>query len=199
MTEDACYVPNCDRPVWVASRGLCNKHYQRFMKYGNPTAGSTEKGAPQKFYKDVVLLHDADECLIWPYGSGQSGDARLWSRGQMRPVQGLVCRHVNGPPPTPKHESAHSCGKGHEGCVAPRHLSWKTHTENMADTLLHGTRIRGVRSYNAKLNESDVHNIRRARGVTLQQTLVEQYGVCQQTISDIQRGRRWGWLQESRA
>lgn len=50
-----------------------------------------------------------------------------------------MCELVHGAPPTPDHEAAHSCGKGHEGCIHPKHLSWATHSENQLDRREHGT------------------------------------------------------------
>jgi hypothetical protein len=51
----------------------------------------------------------------------------------------LMCQLAHGDPPTPDHIAAHSCGRGHEGCVNPNHLSWKTYSENELDKRVHGT------------------------------------------------------------
>lgn len=48
-----------------------------------------------------------------------------------------MCQLVKGPPPTPAHEAAHSCGRGHDACVHPKHLSWKTRSENQQDRYIH--------------------------------------------------------------
>lgn len=50
-----------------------------------------------------------------------------------------MCQKAHGDPPSPKHDAAHSCGRGHEGCVNPNHLSWKTKKQNQADRITHGT------------------------------------------------------------
>jgi hypothetical protein len=51
----------------------------------------------------------------------------------------VMCKLAHGPAPTPKHHAAHSCGKGHEACINPKHLRWATPRENAADAKLHGT------------------------------------------------------------
>jgi hypothetical protein len=101
---------------------------------------------------------------------------------------------VNGPPPTPEHEAAHSCGKGHEGCIAPGHLEWKTPAENTADRLVHGTHSRGERSYWAKLTEADVREILAMKGIIPQRKLAVRFGVTHQTIYKILRRQIWAWV-----
>jgi len=105
-----------------------------------------------------------------------------------------VCELVRGKPPTPKHEAAHSCGKGHDGCIAPGHLSWKTATQNAADKLLHGTDPRGERCGTAKLTEGQVREIRSLKGTATQAELAIRYSVARETISLIHRRINWAWL-----
>lgn len=78
----------------------------------------------------------------------------------------------------------------------PRHLSWKTHAENMADTLVHGTSTRGERHGYAKLTERDVREIVVLKGEMAQRVIGVRYGVSQSLVSLIHRGRAWGWLTE---
>jgi hypothetical protein len=98
----------------------------------------------------------------------------------------LMCEKVNGPPPTPEHHAAHSCGRGHDGCVHPKHLDWKTASENQADTVLHGTckQKGGTRQ---KLTDEQVAEIRAWRGIKTQKALGELYCVRPETIGQIQR------------
>lgn len=134
LSERQCSIDDCSKPI-VNIRGWCSAHYQRWRAHGDPLKGRTADGEPKRYLHEVVLAYEGDECMPWPYGRYASGYGRI--RGSI--VSRLVCEAVNGPPPTPKHEAAHSCGKGHEGCVTKGHLSWKTHAENMADTIAHGT------------------------------------------------------------
>src|SRR5690349_16938907 len=111
----------------------------------------TAPGEAQRFYRDVVLPYEGDDCLFWPYSKWGRGYGHVWADGRQQYVHVLVCREANGPAPTPKHEAAHSCGKGHLGCCARKHLSWKTRSENHADKITHGTMLRGDTHPRSKL------------------------------------------------
>jgi hypothetical protein len=115
--------------------------------------------------------------------------------GRISRVSRIVCEKFNGPPPTSKHEAAHSCGKGHEGCVSGRHLRWDTPKGNQADRLKHGTHNRGERQPRAKLTEHDVRWIRSVIGTRPQREIAQMFGVHPCVISEIKIGRKWAWLE----
>ncbi len=152
-------------------------------------------GEPQRYYREVVLAYDGDECLIWPYATSIWGYGNLWIDGRSMIVSRIVCEEANGPAPSPIHEAAHSCGKGHLGCVAKKHMSWKTPTENQADKIVHGTTRRGDRNRQAKLTEPDVRHILAMKGVKSNKELARQFGVAPATIGAIHRRETWGWLE----
>ena len=191
----ACAVPNCHRNSHYSakgSQGWCRAHYLRMCRYGDPLGGSkTLEGDPAHFFRETVLRYDGDECLTWPYGKNGDGYGQMRFQGKMRRVSRLVCEHVNGPPPTPKHEAAHSCGNGHLSCVTKRHLSWKTPAENKADQIRHGTWAHGASHARAKLTESDVRTIRALRGKVSLKDLSSQFGIAESMIGEIQKDRRW--------
>jgi HNH endonuclease len=106
-----------------------------------------------------------------------------------------MCELAYGPAPSPRHQVAHSCGKGHEGCVNPRHLRWATPKENSADMVLHGTALRGERAINVKLTTPEVHAVKmfgewgfRGGEIT---TLARVYDVAPDTIRKIFKGQNW--------
>src|SRR3990167_5821208 len=78
--------------------------------------------------------YHGDDCLIWPFARKQDGRGQIGYEGETYGAHEFMCILVNGPAPSPIHETAHSCGNGHGGCVNPKHLSWKTPTENHIDT-----------------------------------------------------------------
>ena len=187
-----CCVPGCGRPVLYLN--LCSPHYHRNRRHGNPLGGTTGRGEAERFFA-IASAYSGDDCLLWPYGRNNMGYAcmtrRSKPRGESRLVHRRLCIIENGPPPTPKHEAAHNCGRGADGCVTKSHLQWKTHTENMADTVKHGTHISGERVPNSKLTEIAVREIR-AIGRSIPLTpIARQFGVSTSTISLILRNEIW--------
>lgn len=90
-------------------------------------------------------------------------------------------------------EAAHTCGV--RLCVNQRHVRWATSAENEADKLIHGRDNRGERCGANVLSVEQVLDIRRRWPDELQRVLAAEYGVKQQTISEIVTRRNWGWLQ----
>lgn len=191
--QPLCKIDGCGKGGKI-TRGWCSAHYQRWRAHNNPLGGGTSPGAPLAWIETVALKHTGDECLIWRFASYGNGYGTISIDGRLTPAHRYICELVHGAPP-PEHDAAHECGKGHLGCVNPRHLSWKTHAENMADTIKHGTHNRGDRNGTSKLTEPDIHEIRRllAAGWT-HLAIAEMFGVSQRAISMIASGKRWGWL-----
>lgn len=191
-----CLIPDCRKPV-CNIRGWCCAHYARWRKHGDPLGGGTTPGEPLRFYQEVVVPYDGNDCLIWPYGKDGKGYGRLHHEGRQHIVSRLICEEANGPPPTPKHEAAHSCGNGHLGCCAKSHLRWDTAAGNLADELIHGTRTRGERHFRAKLTADDVREIRRlwAGGAVLQREMAVKFNIRESSVTNIIARRSWAWLE----
>jgi hypothetical protein len=188
----SCSVDNCGKSA--AKRGWCSAHYQRWLAHGDPLAGRTPDGEPLRFLREVVLTYEGNDCLTWPYSKTSKGYAQTHIDGKSKIVSRVVCQEAHGDAPTPDHEASHSCGRGNRGCVTKRHLSWKTHADNEADKLLHGTSNRGERHNMAKLTTDDVIAIRSLEGNMASRVIAEQFSVSRQAINDIHSGKRWGWL-----
>lgn len=188
-----CSVEGCGKPH--EARGWCNAHYRRFRAHGDPLGGGTRNGEPLAFLETVVFSFEGEECLPWPYGSTSEGYGLININGKKRLATRVVCEHEHGPPPTPEHQAAHNCGKGHLGCVNPRHLRWTTRKENYDDRLIHGTVSRGERNGLAKLTEAQVLEIRASQKP--QSQLAAEYGVAQSNISQIKSRKNWAWLEDA--
>lgn len=187
-----CSIDGCGKEH--VARGWCNVHYRRWKAHGDPLGGATSPNEAQRYFQATVLRYEGDECLIWPFARNAAGYGLMRHEGGSKLVSRVICRDVNGPPPTPEHEAAHSCGRGEDGCVTKRHLFWKTHTENMADKNSHGTVARGHRHGMAKLTEERVRQIRALKGTIPQREIGERFSIAQQQVSDILSGKNWGWL-----
>lgn len=157
--------------------GYCQPHYLRTLQ-------STFDG---------LMAIETDRCVIWPFGRNDRGYA-TWGRkdGRTGMLARRVCEDRHGPPPSDGHQSAHSCGNGNLGCINPRHLSWKTPTENGADREAHGTKLVGEAIPVAVLTERDVLAIRRAAADRVgQRQIAAQFGITQTNVSLIVNHKTW--------
>lgn len=141
-----------------------------------------------EFIRDVAMKFDSDECLIWPLRRKKTGYGSLKVKGKSMTAHRVICREAHGEPPSAKHQAAHSCGKGHLGCVNPRHLSWKTARENQIDRIFHGTGSN-------KLSVNEVLEIKRSPDVASGE-LARRHSVSVATIHGIRSGRKWAFLDE---
>jgi hypothetical protein len=146
------------------------------------------KPTNQIFFNDVVLAHDSDECLLWPFSTTQKGYPHMYSAGRWKLVTRRVCEHFHGPAPSPRHHAAHS-HRENKLCVNWRHLRWATPSENEQDKIAHGTYQFGERNPMAKLTAEQVIEIRGATGS--HREIAERYGVGREAVSKIKRGERW--------
>jgi hypothetical protein len=193
----ACSVADCDRNAHrdgEGRAGLCSLHYQRKRAHGDPlTVISKDRPAYDWLVRHAA--HEGDDCLPWPFHTGRDGYGRVHrENGRLTTASRLMCEIAHGPPPSPTHEAAHSCGKGNRGCTNPRHLRWDTPTGNHADKIEHGTTNRGERQGAHKLSENDVRTIRRLAATETQASIARHFRIDQSTVSDIKTRRRWGWL-----
>ncbi len=182
-----CRAPNCDRKV--AHRGLCIAHYRRDLRgLSLDVPAGTKNGACLEFTASLIGTKET-ECIYWPFT--KSGWPTVTYNGRKMLASRYLCTQIYGVPAEGM-EAAHSCGKGHLGCVNPNHLRWATHVENEADKVLHGTRIQGSKHVKAKLTEQEVISIRNrvvnGEGIT---ALAREYGVSHSLISCIVSRKKW--------
>lgn len=196
-----CAVENCHKKH--VAKGFCSTHYTRFVRYGDPLRvkeNLTPIGEAQNYFENVVLTYEGDECLIWPYNRcGNKGKGKRYGQisrgGKPYLVHRLACEEANGPPPTPKHQAAHSCGNGFGGCVTKKHLSWKTSKENHADRRLHGTDNRGERHSMAKLSEMQAREILALKTKESARGLAKRFNISRRTVNQIHAGKIWSHIQ----
>ena len=105
-------------------------------------------------------------------------------------VHRLAALAFLGPPPTPQHDAAHEDGNPANPRLA--NISWKTKKENQSDRYRHGTHCSGERNKSAKLNETQVTEIRNARSSgALLEDLGREYGCTKENISCICSRKTW--------
>jgi DNA-binding CsgD family transcriptional regulator len=152
----------------------------------------TNKGNGKTFqWLQDHLDYDGNYCLIWPFYRNPNGYGQMGHNGESHWAHRLMCELVNGPPPTPEHDAAHSCGNGAGGCAHPKHLSWKTKTGNLLDCREHGTQARNVHGNAGRLSPDQVQQIRDLKGKKTQAEIALIFGIHEPSVRDIFLGRTY--------
>src|SRR6185369_3598386 len=142
---------------------------------------------PAKRWMQKHLGHDdAEFCLIWPFTRAQNGYPTAGKNNAIRPHR-VMCEHRNGPPPTPEHQAAHSCGKGHLGCVNPWHLNWKTPAENQIERY----KQQGGKLPRYRLRPDQVDEIRSMKGRERTVETAARFQCSEANVRQIQNGQTW--------
>lgn len=176
--------------------GMCQKHYIRFKTHGD-VHFVKKQPRPAMEWIEAHVNYAGEDCLPWPFHISKVdgyGRAHHPVTGKLHTAARLMCALAHGEPATPRLQAAHSCGKGNEACVNPKHLYWATHKRNQADRLQHGTTNRGEKQGKSKLTTADVLQIRELLKTQTQTSIARQFGVDPSHISNIFRGKDWAWL-----
>jgi hypothetical protein len=156
-----------------------------------PKGGANKGKGKGIAFARAALSYEGTECLIWPFNRGAYGYGSFSVDGELWYAHRWVCEQVNGPAPTPEHQAAHDCGRGHDGCIHPRHLLWKTPLENSQDKILHGTTNIGPGRRRNKLTPDQVDEIRQITTIAEQNEAATRYGVSSSLIRKIIYGKAW--------
>lgn len=187
-----CIVEGCERLVGPKSgRGMCGLHLKRSIvgvPLQKPLLISPRLKAQ---FIHQHLSYNGAECLIWPFKLGNKGYAPMRWMGRKTHAHRVICALVHGEPPFDGAEAAHSCGKGHLGCVAPNHLRWATRRENASDMRVHGTlgrnrTLRGDEVATAKFTNAEaieIYNDPRPRKI-----IAAERGCCINAVWNIKNG-----------
>ncbi|WP_028136144.1 HNH endonuclease [Bradyrhizobium japonicum] len=151
----------------------------------NPNKG---KGKQAQWLRDHAN-HADPKCLIWPFYRLPNGYGQLGYLGRMRYAHRMMCELAHGAPPPDKPEAAHKCGSGHQGCVNPKHLIWKSKAENRRDSTAHGRGGRNRFGNKGKLRPDDIRIILDLKGKMRQVDIAARFGVDWTTISSIYCGK----------
>jgi len=189
-----CGVEGCGKPAKVRSQ--CSTHYNKWLL---SPEGLAAKGVANGTLPEWLRNHVGwvgDECLIWPFARMPKGyPCVLRLDGIKTYAHRHMCRLRHGPPPQNGMDAAHSCGRGHDGCVNPNHLRWATRKSNMDDSVRLGTLSRGSSRYNSILSEQDVRTIRNLLGSLQQKEIAAQLGVRPQCVQAVAARKTWAWLE----
>lgn len=156
--------------------------------------GMRQKGVSQsRDWLTAHAKHRGDACLAWPFGKDRHGYGQVQEAPRSKKIvraHRVMCELAHGAPASPDLYATHNCGKGHLGCINPKHLEWKTASGNQYDRRTHGTHGGGP-GRRQTLGPQQWQEIREAKGKVTQTVLAKRYGVAEGTIRGIQAGR-WG-------
>lgn len=148
------------------------------------------KGAGVDWLRQHVS-YEADTCLIFPFYRAPDGYGRVGFMNRSVYPHKLMCEFAHGPKPGIGYEVAHSCGNGSGGCTNPRHLSWKTKSDNRRDSNLHGTGARNLGGNRGRLTPDQVMQIRGLKGKKTQHDIAVMFGISAPSVRAIFTGKMY--------
>lgn len=175
MTRSTCTMTDCSGVV--NGRGLCNKHYKRWQKYGDARVTRDARSMSTEDYIAFRTTMTDDGCWLWNGNINVQGYGVASRNGRKITAHRMSYAHYNGPIPS-NHDVRHKCDV--RPCVNPKHLEVGTRSMNNRDTSLRG------RHGNAKLSNDDVVDIRWMHGLgATGSSLARAYNVTPTLISQI--------------
>ena len=133
--------------------------------------------------------YTGEDCLNWPFSRADGyGQVSLPGTRKIARANRIMCELVHGPAPTPQHQAAHECGRGANGCVHPKHLFWKTVSENSKDCVAHGTHNSTAKRGKISPAQADEIKALVQAGELTQAEIAAKYGISRPHVSGIWRG-----------
>ena len=192
---EKCTYPGCDRKH--EAKDLCGSHYNQ-QNSGRPLQAidpRAERGEGVAWIA-ANTTNPGSECILFPWQPDQRQP--MISLGGRSQSVGAVSLQLNGSArPYGQHVRHDPAVCNNPRCVNPRHLTWGTRIENMADKKIAGTdRWPSDRVEFRKLTADDVQEIRRLidEGELTQHEIGARFGVQGNCVSSIKTGRLWSWL-----
>ncbi len=149
----------------------------------------------ERFWSKVDKGLLSEGCWIWTASQSDWGYGYFSVDGRMKKAHRVSWTIVNGEIPEGLHV-LHRCDN--PPCVNPSHLFLGTHQDNMADHVAKGrtSGASGEHNGRARLSIAEVRKIRERLAAGLaQKDIAGEFGVCQQSVSAINRRSTWNAFQ----
>ena len=142
MDDGTCFIEGCGKPI--RSRVWCRNHYNRWLRYGDPTAGrSSTYGAASYWLRFWEQIDTSGDCWSWTGRLDQDGYGRFreyGKNGRSTRSHRVAYEELVGPIPEGMdldhlcHTNDRACIGGrscpHRRCCNPDHLEPVPHEEN---------------------------------------------------------------------
>lgn len=193
MVPKLCSVEGCEKPK--RTRGLCDAHYARFLRHGDPMGAATwdhESLFWAKVNKDGPTpshVPEIGQCWEWDGYRNEKGYGVVRIKRQAIRAHRFSLEMSIGRPILPGLVALHACDN--PPCVNPEHLSEGTQRKNLEDSKQKGRHLHGeLRA--TKLTERQVVEMRtRAADGEKNRYLAEEFGVQASMVSMVTRGLLW--------
>lgn len=183
-----CIAPGCTNPP-RGKRSLCSMHASRFRRH--KSFDVPQLTDDQRF--DAKVLR-GEGCWTWlpARNRGRHGNFSVWRDGKAYTVLAhrYAYERANGPI-TDDLWVLHKCDN--PICVRPDHLYLGTPLQNTGDALARGRFALGERHGRVRLNENQVHQIRKLRQVEglACAEIAAQFSVSKSTVQRACAGLTW--------
>ena len=123
-----CSIDRCEKPS--RTRGLCDMHYKRWRKHGDPLGGNERFATPEEAFlaRTEPIVGDPG-CIIWTGALDRDGYGHLRVDGRKMLAHRYAWERQHGPIPDGM-EVDHACWE--RACVNPEHLRLATRSQNSA-------------------------------------------------------------------
>ena len=188
-----CTVENCDRKIYAFQ--LCEKHYVRFKKYGNPLGGIKNHATPEERFWRFVQKFDG----CWKWSGKKNNGYGAFSKGSKKDGAFLAHRfswELHNKQKIPKGMFVmHKCDNPE--CTNPEHLMIGTPKQNTQDMIAKGRKKTvapvGLGNVKSILNEEKVRLIRESNDSHA--AVGRLLGVSSNCVRGVRTGRTWSHVE----
>tara|TARA_R110000796_G_C14382884_1_gene415437 strand:+ start:232 stop:696 length:465 start_codon:yes stop_codon:yes gene_type:complete len=142
------------------------------------------------------LKIDTDDCQEWAHYRHPQGYGRVKVNGKYKPAHRVALQLATGQTGEGREATHIPIVCHNRACFNPRHLEWKSHAENMADTKIDGTSTTGETNARSKLTEPTVRRIMALweSGSFLKKELAEMFDISAAHTGRIVTKKNWSHL-----